>query len=86
MGGVLMRIARNKMRDENVADECFVSDHNTDYSKGQSSSTRNKDKSSSVYHNETVEPSYLSSSIYYGGQENYSPRKKTTESPHYVSI
>ncbi|KAB2084930.1 hypothetical protein ES319_A05G367300v1 [Gossypium barbadense] len=61
----------------------YGTDHNTDYSKGQSSSTRNKDKSSAVYHNETVEPSYLSSSIYYGGQENYSPRKKTTESPPY---
>ncbi|XP_022745363.1 suppressor protein SRP40-like isoform X2 [Durio zibethinus] len=57
-------------------------DHTTD-SKGQSSGTTNKDKSSSVYHNETVEPCNLSSSIYYGGQENYSPRKKTTESPHY---
>ncbi|KAL4378369.1 hypothetical protein GQ457_02G022560 [Hibiscus cannabinus] len=55
-------------------------DHTTEYSKGQSSGTRNKDKG---YHNETVEPCYLSSSIYYGGQENYSPRKKTTHSPQY---
>ncbi|KAK8593254.1 hypothetical protein V6N13_043144 [Hibiscus sabdariffa] len=53
-------------------------DHTIEYSKGQSSGKRNKDKSSSIYHNETVEPCYLSSSIYYGGQENYSPRKKTT--------
>ncbi|XWS65920.1 hypothetical protein CRYUN_Cryun05aG0155200 [Craigia yunnanensis] len=58
-------------------------DHTTD-SKGQSCGTTNKDKStSSIYQNESVEPCYFSSSIYYGGQENYSPRKKTTESPHY---
>ncbi|KAE8735152.1 Detected protein of unknown function [Hibiscus syriacus] len=56
-------------------------DHTTDYTEGQSSGTRNKDKSSSIYHDETVEPSYLSSSIYYGGQENYSPRNNTTQSP-----
>ncbi|AES99480.2 hypothetical protein MtrunA17_Chr5g0436131 [Medicago truncatula] len=35
------------------------------------------------YQNETMEPSYYSSSIYYGGQENYSPRNRTTE-PHHV--
>ncbi|XVF23993.1 hypothetical protein REPUB_Repub13aG0088100 [Reevesia pubescens] len=59
-------------------------DHATDYSKGQSSGTTNKDKTtSSIYQNETVEPCYFSSSIYYGGQENYSPRKKTNESPQY---
>ncbi|XVE52593.1 hypothetical protein DITRI_Ditri02bG0134400 [Diplodiscus trichospermus] len=58
-------------------------DHTTD-SKGQSSGTTNKDKSdSSIYQNETVEPCYFSSSIFYGGQENYSPSKKTTESPNY---
>lgn len=39
-------------------------------------------KNTSVnYQNETVEPSYFSSSIYYGGQENYSPRSRTTQ-PH----
>ncbi|KAF7816381.1 Retrovirus-related Pol polyprotein from transposon TNT 1-94 [Senna tora] len=32
--------------------------------------------------NETVEPNYYSSSIYYGGQENYSPRTRTTDQPH----
>lgn len=37
------------------------------------------------YQNETMEPSYYSSSIYYGGQENYSPRKRTTEPHHVVS-
>ncbi|KAL4296067.1 hypothetical protein GQ457_12G032540 [Hibiscus cannabinus] len=52
--------------------------------KGQSSgSTTNKDRNTSFYHNETVEPSYLSSSIYYGGQENYSPRNKPTAAPQY---
>ncbi|KAF3975804.1 hypothetical protein CMV_000956 [Castanea mollissima] len=34
----------------------------------------------SPYQNETMEPCYLSSSIYYGGQENYSPRAGSTES------
>ncbi|KAL4620996.1 uncharacterized protein LOC142638189 isoform X2 [Castanea sativa] len=34
----------------------------------------------SPYQNETMEPCYLSSSIYYGGQENYSPRTGSTES------
>ncbi|KAK8662520.1 hypothetical protein V6N13_092093 [Hibiscus sabdariffa] len=58
-------------------------DHTT-YGKGQSSgSTTNKDRNTSFYHNETVEPSYLSSSIYYGGQENYSPRNKPTAAPQY---
>lgn len=46
--------------------------------KGESS------KRSSVYHNETAEPCYFSSSIYYGGQENYSPRT-TADSHHIVS-
>ncbi|XP_061343571.1 uncharacterized protein LOC133289600 isoform X2 [Gastrolobium bilobum] len=45
---------------------------------------RNKGENSSAnYQNETVEPIYFSSSIYYGGQENYSPRSRTTE-PHHV--
>ncbi|KAK6227906.1 hypothetical protein SCA6_000246 [Theobroma cacao] len=57
-------------------------DHSTD-SKGRSSCTTHKDKSSSIYQNETVEPCYFSSSIYYGGQENYSPRKNTNEPQHY---
>ncbi|XP_044461938.1 uncharacterized protein LOC123193193 [Mangifera indica] len=54
---------------------------------GESSKAENSIFSSteknSVYQNETAEPCYLSSSIYYGGQENYSPKNKTTtESPH----
>ncbi|KAJ8747363.1 hypothetical protein K2173_011084 [Erythroxylum novogranatense] len=48
--------------------------------KGESSSGSVKNETSSVYQNESVEPSYLSSSIYYGGQENYSPRTKNSES------
>ncbi|KAJ0771866.1 hypothetical protein HanPI659440_Chr07g0273951 [Helianthus annuus] len=36
------------------------------------------------YRNETAEPSYLSSSIYYGGQEVYSPNTQTTRPPHTV--
>ncbi|EXC19362.1 hypothetical protein L484_010379 [Morus notabilis] len=48
--------------------------------KGESSGVTSKD---SIYQNETVaEPCYFSSSIYYGGQENYSPRTRTTESQH----
>ncbi|KVI09883.1 uncharacterized protein LOC112522485 [Cynara cardunculus var. scolymus] len=36
-----------------------------------------------IYQNETVEPSYLSSSIYYGGQEVYSPNHQTSR-PHHT--
>ncbi|XP_062092577.1 uncharacterized protein LOC133798351 [Humulus lupulus] len=52
--------------------------------KGESSGVTSKD-SSSIYQNETVEPCYFNSSIYYGGQENYSPRTTRTtthESQH----
>ncbi|XP_048139721.1 uncharacterized protein LOC115738243 [Rhodamnia argentea] len=45
--------------------------------KGDGNNATSKAKSA-IYQNETAEPCYLSSSIYYGGQENYSPR--TTES------
>ncbi|XP_038679525.1 putative uncharacterized protein DDB_G0277255 [Tripterygium wilfordii] len=44
-------------------------------SKGESSG---KD----LYQDETVEPCNLSSSIYYGGQENYSPRTKINNPDH----
>ncbi|KAJ6432580.1 hypothetical protein OIU84_019756 [Salix udensis] len=50
-------------------------DNVTQKAKGESSG---KGKSS-VFQNETPEPCYLSSSIYYGGQENYSPRTKNSE-------
>nr|XP_043634682.1 uncharacterized protein LOC122605793 [Erigeron canadensis] len=36
-----------------------------------------------VYQNEKAEPSYLSSSIYYGGQEVYSPNTQTNR-PHHT--
>ncbi|KAJ0044593.1 hypothetical protein Pint_06390 [Pistacia integerrima] len=50
--------------------------------KAESSIFSSKEKNS-IYQNETAEPCYFSSSIYYGGQENYSPRTKTpTESDH----
>ncbi|KAL5733113.1 hypothetical protein ACOSQ2_032805 [Xanthoceras sorbifolium] len=51
---------------------------------GESSVVTNnsKDVRSSIYKNETTEPSYLSSSIYYGGQENYSPRTRNNDSHH----
>lgn len=41
---------------------------------------------SSIYHSEIVEPCYFSSSIYYGGQEVYSPTGQNTNSQHIVSI
>ncbi|KAK7305808.1 hypothetical protein VNO77_43720 [Canavalia gladiata] len=52
--------------------------------KGESSGVTNKNTSTN-YLNEAVEPSYYSSSIYYGGQENYSPRTRTTESHHIIN-
>ncbi|CAI9273563.1 unnamed protein product [Lactuca saligna] len=36
-----------------------------------------------IYQNETAEPSYLSSSIYYGGQEVYSPNSQPCR-PHHT--
>ncbi|KAM1406754.1 hypothetical protein ACFXTH_001391 [Malus domestica] len=43
-------------------------------------------KASNMYQNEVADPCNLSSSIYYGGQENYSPRIGTTEShQHHTS-
>lgn len=54
-------------------------------SKGGESNIFNSKDKSSIYENESAEPCYFSSSIYYGGQENYSPRTKpTTESLHHV--
>ncbi|KAH7537472.1 hypothetical protein FEM48_Zijuj03G0096600 [Ziziphus jujuba var. spinosa] len=50
-------------------------------SKSESSSIKGKD---STYQNESAEPCYFSSSIYYGGQENYSPRTRATESQNVV--
>ena len=52
--------------------------------KGESSGVTSKD---SIYQTETAEECTFSSSIHYGGQENYSPTTRTTnESPHYVSV
>lgn len=36
----------------------------------------------SMYQSETGEPCYFSSSIYYGGQGNYSPTTKTSTDNH----
>ncbi|KAI3427698.1 uncharacterized protein J3R85_009269 [Psidium guajava] len=47
--------------------------------KGDGNNATSKAKSA-VYQNETTEPCYLSSSIYYGGQENYSPRTAESHS------
>ncbi|RDX89774.1 hypothetical protein CR513_28459, partial [Mucuna pruriens] len=58
----------------------------TQSNKGESSNRiTNKNTSYSTnYQNETVEPSYFSSSIYYGGQENYSPTRSRTTQPHHI--
>ncbi|PKI46619.1 hypothetical protein CRG98_032961 [Punica granatum] len=54
-------------------------DHQGQVFKGES-----KGRSSTTSYNqqETAEPCYMSSSIYYGGQENYSPRTQASESQH----
>ncbi|KAH8479299.1 hypothetical protein H0E87_031385 [Populus deltoides] len=68
-----------------VGNETYVNpDNATRKAKGESSGISGKGQSS-VYQNETPEPCYFSSSIYYGGQENYSPRTKNSESQHVVS-
>lgn len=55
--------------------------------KGESSSGVTSKDSSNIYQNHESEPCYFSSSIYYGGQENYSPRtSRTTESQHLVCL
>ncbi|KAJ9175796.1 hypothetical protein P3X46_014311 [Hevea brasiliensis] len=54
-------------------------DNSTQSNKGGSTGMIGKD-TSSIYQNETPEPCYFSSSIYYGGQENYSPRTNNSES------
>ncbi|XP_052198204.1 uncharacterized protein LOC127805329 [Diospyros lotus] len=51
--------------------------------KGESCGVSSKDKSS-IYHSEPAEPCYFSSSIYYGGQEVYSPVNQPTASQHIV--
>ncbi|KAJ6429214.1 hypothetical protein OIU84_020776 [Salix udensis] len=56
-------------------------DNATPKAKGESRGISGKGQSS-VYQNETPEPCNFSSSIYYGGQENYSPRTKNSESQH----
>ncbi|KAK6933088.1 hypothetical protein RJ641_035982 [Dillenia turbinata] len=45
--------------------------------KGENANLASKEKS---YQNDTSEPCYLSSSIYYGGQEVYSPNSRKAES------
>lgn len=53
-------------------------------SKGQSSkgdgNIATSKAESAIYQNEAAEPCYLSSSIYYGGQENYSSRTAESDS------
>ncbi|XP_028792754.1 uncharacterized protein LOC114748491 isoform X2 [Neltuma alba] len=47
---------------------------------GESNRSTSNKNTGGNYQNETVEPSYYSSSIYYGGQENYCQRARTTDS------
>ncbi|XP_071734495.1 uncharacterized protein [Rutidosis leptorrhynchoides] len=54
-----------------------TADYNTQRNMGQKEGNH-------MYHNETAEPSYLSSSIYYGGQEVYSPNTQTSRPHHTV--
>ncbi|WCJ19688.1 hypothetical protein M5689_001969 [Euphorbia peplus] len=51
---------------------------------GNNSQSHKGSSSGKEYQNETAEPCYFSSSIYYGGQENYSPRtsRNNSESHH----
>ena len=56
----------------------------TQRNKSETSSRISNKNIGTSYQNETAEPSYFSSSIYYGGQENYSPRSSRTTQPHHV--
>lgn len=51
----------------------------SDYNQQSKADSRGK---SSIYQNETTEPCYFSSSIYYGGQEVYSPSGQSANSQH----
>ncbi|KAL3521149.1 hypothetical protein ACH5RR_019298 [Cinchona calisaya] len=53
----------------------------SDYYMNQKSRSDSRDQSS-IYQNETAEPCYFSSSIYYGGQEVYSPTDQSTNTQH----
>ena len=65
----------------------LFSDYNIQGSKGENSGIVGKEKVSSIYQNETLlEPCSFSSSIYYGGQDVYSPQTWTAESHPTVSI
>ncbi|KAJ6350306.1 hypothetical protein OIU78_006469 [Salix suchowensis] len=76
LGGTL------ELRVTHAGNEKYVNpDNATPKAKGESRGISGKGQSS-VYQNETPEPCNFSSSIYYGGQENYSPRTKNSESQH----
>lgn len=59
-------------------------DYRTLKGSGQSSSIQSKDRST-IYQNETVEPCYFNSSIYYGGQEVYSTNLQSNNTYNAVS-
>ncbi|KAL6994809.1 hypothetical protein U1Q18_042750 [Sarracenia purpurea var. burkii] len=58
-----------------------TSENVTQKGRGESYDVGSKDQRS-IYQSETSEPCYLSSSIYYGGQEVYSPTSQPTVSQH----
>ncbi|XP_041004262.1 uncharacterized protein LOC121249573 [Juglans microcarpa x Juglans regia] len=75
-------LGRDSSRNQGGSGKYGTPDIITQNSKaGESVGSSSREKGSN-YQNETVEPCYFSSSIYYGGQENYSPRTRSTESPH----
>ncbi|XP_057475230.1 uncharacterized protein LOC130763343 [Actinidia eriantha] len=59
-----------------------TSENTTHRGKGESYDHTSKDKRTNTYQKETTEPCYFSSSIYYGGQEVYSPTSQPTVSQH----
>ncbi|XP_004490927.1 uncharacterized protein [Cicer arietinum] len=68
-------------RTQEVGSKNFGAQGTPSNNKGENNRGISNKNTSVNYQNETVEPSYFSSSIYYGGQENYSPRSRTTQ-PH----
>ncbi|KAK4436583.1 hypothetical protein Salat_0822000 [Sesamum alatum] len=54
----------------------------TDYGTQKFNNPMKKDKNPNSYENGRVEPCYYNSSIYYGGQEVYSPTTQNITPPH----
>nr|GMC92833.1 RNA-binding protein like [Ipomoea batatas] len=65
-----------------VSGSSTTSDCATRRGRGDGTGISSKEMKSSVYQSESVEPCYLSSSIYYGGQDVYPPTTQTNTSRH----